>query len=209
MARERDEDFTDEPRRRRRRDDDDEGSSEDRPRSRRRDEEDEEDRPRRRRRDDEEDYDEAPRARRRRDYDEDEEDDRPRRRRDSRPRKSPADLRTIAWSQKIIILCILVEVLIFVFRAVLSFVVPPELALVTGLVLLGLYLLVGITATVCVFIMALKVYSPVVGVLLALLTLIPCIGLIVLIIINTTATGIMQQHGIRVGLLGANMADLR
>jgi hypothetical protein len=46
------------------------------------------------------------------------------------------------------------------------------------------------------------------GVVLGILTLIPCVGLIVLLIINSKATGILKKNGVRVGLLGAKMSDL-
>jgi hypothetical protein len=58
MARDRDDDYTDEPPRRRRRDEDDEGYAE-APRGRRRDDDEDEDRPRRRRRDDDDVYDDV------------------------------------------------------------------------------------------------------------------------------------------------------
>jgi hypothetical protein len=47
----------------------------------------------------------------------------------------------------------------------------------------------------------------VVGVLLALLTIIPYVGLIVLLIINSRATGVLNKHGYRVGLFGASLSD--
>jgi len=45
-------------------------------------------------------------------------------------------------------------------------------------------------------------------VLLGILTLIPCIGLIVLLVVNGKATGILKQNGIKVGLLGANLSQI-
>jgi hypothetical protein len=59
-----------------------------------------------------------------------------------------------------------------------------------------------------VFLLAIKVYSTGVGVLLGILTLVPCIGLIVLLIVNGKATGILKQNGIKVGLLGANLSQI-
>ena len=46
------------------------------------------------------------------------------------------------------------------------------------------------------------------GIVCGLLALIPCIGLITLLIINSKATSILRRNGIRVGFLGANLADL-
>jgi hypothetical protein len=194
MARDRDrDDDRDEPRRPRRNEDDERYS--DAPRSRRRDEDDER-------------YSDAPRARRRDDDDYDEDDDRPRRRRSGGgSRMNPEDLRTVAMSQKAIIYCILGEVCTIPLRFAMN-AMMPEAQLVAALLLLAFYLVVGITAAVFIFMMAVKVYSTGVGVLLGILTLIPCIGLIVLLIINAKATSIMRQNGVRVGLLGANMSDL-
>lgn len=69
-------------------------------------------------------------------------------------------------------------------------------------------LVVGLAGTVFVFLLAIKVYSTGVGVLLGILTLVPCIGLIVLLIVNGKATGILKQNGIKVGLLGANLSQI-
>lgn len=39
-------------------------------------------------------------------------------------------------------------------------------------------------------------------------TMIPLVGLIVLLIMNSKATSTLQSAGVRVGLMGANMKDL-
>jgi hypothetical protein len=56
--------------------------------------------------------------------------------------------------------------------------------------------------------LAIKVYSPRFVVLLAILMLIPGIGLVVLLVVNGKATRILEQNGIRVGLLGANLSEI-
>jgi hypothetical protein len=38
---------------------------------------------------------------------------------------------------------------------------------------------------------------------------VPCFGLLLLLIVNQKATSILQQNGIRVGLMGADMSQLR
>lgn len=162
-----------------------------------RDEEDE-DRPRRRDEDGEED--DRPRRRRRTDDDEEgdfeDDDDRPRGRR-RLPRET---LRAIAFNQKVIILCILVYLCLIP----VQFFIPEDKRALLALALIPL----GLTATVFVFLLATKVYSTGIGVLLGILTLIPCVGLIVLLIINAKATGTLQRHGVRVGLLGASSSDI-
>ena len=70
-------------------------------------------------------------------------------------------------------------------------------------------LVVGIVGTVFVFRLAIRVYSTGVGILLGVLTLIPCISLIVLLVVNGKATAILKQNGIKVGLLGANLSEVR
>jgi hypothetical protein len=111
------------------------------------------------------------------------------------------DLRSIATYQKGILVCIL----IYLVAVVTQFILPPELRLFLGLAVLG----VIVTATVFVFLLATKVYSTGIGILLAILTLIPLVGLIVLLVINGKATTVLKRHGIAVGLLGARMSDLK
>jgi hypothetical protein len=154
--------------------------------------------PPRRRRDDDEYTDEPRPSRRRRDDDDDY---------DDRPRMSRADVRAVAWAQKAIILCILANLATLPLRFALS-TLDPGLQLLGVIVLAVYYLAVAITATVFVFMLAVKVYGTGMGVVLGILTLIPCVGLIVLLIINSKATGILRKNGVRVGLLGAKMADL-
>jgi hypothetical protein len=155
--------------------------------------------------------DDPPRRRREEGYDD--EDDRPRRKRrrdddeEDLPRVNRAYLREVAWLQKAVMLCLLAYVAAIPVSIALN-ALPPNLQLL-GSVVLGLYaLVVLLTAAVFVFMMALKVYSTGVGVLLGLLTLIPCVGLIVLLVINSKATGVLKQNGVRVGLFGANSSDL-
>lgn len=110
------------------------------------------------------------------------------------------DLIAVATYQKGILVCILIY-LVFVAT---QFILPPELRI---FLLLGVVLL-GIVATVFVFLLATKVYSTPVGILLGLITLVPCVGLIGLLIVNGKATSILKDNGITVGLIGADMSQL-
>lgn len=110
------------------------------------------------------------------------------------------DLRSVATYQKGIIVCIL----IYLIAVITQFVLPAELRLFLGLAMLAL----GITATVFVFLLSIKVYSVGLGILFAFLTMVPCIGLVMLLVINAKATGILRQNGIKVGLLGASTSDI-
>ncbi|HZZ81823.1 MAG TPA: hypothetical protein VFE62_25205 [Gemmataceae bacterium] len=42
-----------------------------------------------------------------------------------------------------------------------------------------------------------------------MLTLIPCVGLIVLLVINGAATSTLRQYGYHVGFLGADLSQFR
>ncbi len=132
----------------------------------------------------------------------------PRRPRSSGPREydiqnSPMlveDLRQVAIFQKVVILCILVYLLSLVGQ----FFVPEELRIFFGLGILG----VGLIGAVFVFLLAVRLYGVALGLVAGFFTLIPCVGLIVLLIINAKATGLLQRHGVQVGLLGARLTDL-
>ena len=148
--------------------------------------------------DDDDDEDRPRSRRRRRDDDDDDEDVRSTRKRD---RVDRSTLRSIALFQKAILICILV----YLGAVVANIAVPQELRWIIGL-FVGLP--TELAAAVLVFLLAIKVYNPVVGVLLGFLTLIPCVGLIVLLIINGQATSVLRRHGISVGLLGARLSDI-
>ena len=108
------------------------------------------------------------------------------------------DLRSVAKYQKGILVCILV----YLIAVVGQFVLPPELRALVGIPVL----IAGIVGAVFVFLLAIKVYGTGLGIVLGILSLIPCIGLIVLLIVNQKATSILKQNGIQVGLLGANLS---
>jgi hypothetical protein len=67
---------------------------------------------------------------------------------------------------------------------------------------------VSVTAAVFVFMLALSLYSTGAGIVLGILTLIPVVGLIVLLVINGKATNVLRRHGIRVGLMGADPGQI-
>ena len=110
------------------------------------------------------------------------------------------DLRTIAKHQKGVILCILAYFVLVIGQ----FALPPELRFVLAFAALA----VSVTAVVFVFMLSLALYGTGTGIVLGILTLIPLVGLAVLLIVNAKATRILNQHGIKVGLLGARMSDI-
>ena len=110
------------------------------------------------------------------------------------------DLKSVAQYQKGILVCIL----IYLTAVLVRFLLPTEVLPLLGIGILAL----GVVGTVFVFLLAIKVYSTGIGILLGILTLVPCLGLIVLLIVNGKATSILKQNGIKVGLLGANLSQL-
>lgn len=150
--------------------------------------------------DDREDDDDRPRKKRRRDDDDDEFDGYGGDERRRGERLSRADLREIAGRQRAIIMCILG----YFCMIPIQFAIPEENRLYLALALIPL----GLTATVFVFMLATKLYGQSTGIVYGVLTLIPCVGLIVLLIINQKATTVLKENGVRVGLLGAKLSDL-
>jgi hypothetical protein len=109
------------------------------------------------------------------------------------------DVRAVAVYQKGILICILVY-LLAIFG---QFALPEPLR---PLVMGGVFL-VGLAGLVFVFLLSTKVYGIPIGILLGILTIVPCLGLLVLLIINGKATTVLRQNGHRVGLLGAKLSE--
>ncbi|MEN6452046.1 MAG: hypothetical protein ABFC96_16270 [Thermoguttaceae bacterium] len=126
------------------------------------------------------------------------------------------DLWAVALCQKGIMVCILGYLLCFLAIAYgmmsqLSVVrqagQPDVLGYLPGL---AVVLLVTELATLLfVVLLAAKLYGAAAGVLFGLLTFIPCVGLLVLLVVNGKATTILRQNGHRVGLLGARLSEFR
>jgi len=120
------------------------------------------------------------------------------------PRRSgggPRDeLRKIAIYQK----GIQVAVLFYLLAVFFSFVPFVPLR-----VLLGLGMIYVITAgPIFVFLLSMKVYGVWQGIVFAILMFVPCLGLIMLLIVNQKATSMLQAKGISVGLLGARLSEI-
>ena len=118
------------------------------------------------------------------------------------------ELRNVAKYQKGILYCILLQLLNIAFQMFLGYALKIEPTEGIRLIYGGLSLVVGIASTVFVFRLAINLYSTVVGIGLGVLTLIPCIGLFVLLIVNGKATSVLSRNGIKVGLMGANRSQI-
>ena len=73
-----------------------------------------------------------------------------------------------------------------------------------ALVILGLALVIIGCGMVAVFLLANELMGTGMGILCAVLLVIPCVSLITLLVVNQKATTYLQQNGIKVGLMGAN-----
>ncbi len=113
--------------------------------------------------------------------------------------QSSKGLREIAQRQKIILLCILVELI----AAGCQFLAPVPIRPLFAILGLG----VNIVASVFVFMLAIKIYGTGLGITLGILTLIPCLGLLILLIVNGKATALLRAGGLKVGLLGATVPE--
>ena len=117
-----------------------------------------------------------------------------------------ADLRSVATYQRGIMVCILLYFIVIAMQAIIAsqIEVPPLFRVLSGLAILAN----GVAGAVFVFLLSIKVYGPALGILLGVLTLIPFLGLLALLRVNAKATNVLQQNGIKVGLLGANPATI-
>lgn len=113
---------------------------------------------------------------------------------------SQKDLYHVARMQKGIIICIL----LYFIAMFGQLAIPQQLR---GLILIGL-LFVLLAGAVFVISLSVRVYGTALGIVLGILALIPCWGMIVLLVINSKATRIMKDNGIKVGLMGANLSEI-
>lgn len=107
------------------------------------------------------------------------------------------DVRSVAIYQKGIMVCIL----LYFVAVIAQFMLPAQLhsALRLGA------LLVILAGGTFVFLLSMKVYGVGLGILFTVLAIIPCLGLILLLIVNSKATSILQKNGYKVGFLGAKL----
>jgi len=112
------------------------------------------------------------------------------------------DLKKVATYQRGILMSILGQII----TSVLSRASADEMMIIISGIASLIFLLVGF---VMIILLTNKVYQQVWKVVLCcIFSLIPCINLIVLLIVNQKATNILMKNGIKVGLLGANPKDI-
>jgi hypothetical protein len=112
-------------------------------------------------------------------------------------------LKQIAQGQRGLNLAVLGQIIAYGLIVVANSSHMPILALVGFLALL----VSGIAGIVFVVLTAMRLYSNSAAIGLALVMLIPCVGLLLLLSINSAATKRLKENGIKVGILGANMSQ--
>ncbi len=122
-----------------------------------------------------------------------------------------SDLRTIAIRQRIVMFCILTDLVLIVpciVLAVLTVVFNSAVSDLAGGILTIAMLAALLVGAVFVFLLAIQISGVGSGLLLGVLSLIPYFGLIPLAIINRAATQLLRSHHIHVGLLGADPSQI-
>jgi hypothetical protein len=114
---------------------------------------------------------------------------------------SREELYRIAVAQKAICIVILVQILSFVLQMVL-----PQGIAWAGL---AIYLLASLVGLFFIVIFLVRVYGGVLGILMAVLSIIPLVGLLILLAANARATKALQGAGLKVGLLGADLKAVK
>ncbi len=98
-----------------------------------------------------------------------------------------------------------IYIFIFEFSVMFGNWMPPASAAIV-------FFVIGTTAwlscLVAIGLLAAKLHGAVYGVLMMMLSFVPCVNFIVLLIVNQQATKLLKQNNIHVGLLGARMSDL-
>jgi len=132
------------------------------------------------------------------------------RRRRSRRTHTASDLTQVAWSQKVLIVCLLGHLFLwlgYIGMTVYGIELTEERSESLNVVLV-LTALLGLASGMFIFLVEMKLSGAIVGAIVGLLTVVPCVGLLLVLIVNTRATSALQANGVKVGLLGARMSDL-
>jgi hypothetical protein len=120
------------------------------------------------------------------------------------PEMERVKLKQIATGQRIVILCILANIILYIILMTVAKNVPA-----LAIVILLAYIAGVITAAVFLFKLAINIYGVATGIILGIGTLIPLVGLIILLVVNGKATKILRGNGLKVGFLGANPSSIQ
>jgi pheromone shutdown protein TraB len=109
-------------------------------------------------------------------------------------------LRRVARYQQWVLYALLSQILIYASIVFLQGAGFPGMAQLMAIV----FLPVGLFSMAAVFLLAKQLLHVVIAVICTLLMVVPCISLLVLLVVNGRATKFLQQHGVKVGFMGAN-----
>ena len=110
------------------------------------------------------------------------------------------DLYIVAKYQRYVILCILAVSLSYMAMLV----VPDQFKLVPGIA----YILFTLLGLVSIVLLGIRVYGVALGILMGVLSMVPCLGLLVLVLVNVRATNTLKTNGIHVGFMGADLSKI-
>ena len=115
----------------------------------------------------------------------------------------------VAKSQKFVLWALLANIFLSIaIQVVPKLEIPPQLMLATSGGLFLLALVVIAFTMIFTFQLTKELSGTGVAVLYAILVIIPCISLIVLYLVSNKATALLQAKGFKVGLMGANLAEV-
>ena len=109
-------------------------------------------------------------------------------------------VRRVAQYQRWVIFALLFNILMNVISLLANFGVIPVPQVVIGLLAIG----GALFAMFAIFLLGKELSGVGLGIICALLMIIPCISLLVLLIINQRATSFLQRNGVKVGFLGTS-----
>jgi len=109
-------------------------------------------------------------------------------------------LRRVARYQRWVLYALLGQILVYVLMLLLY----GAGFYGTGGAISYLFLPLAIFSMVAIFLLGKELIHVALAAICTVLMILPCISLLVLLVINGRATRLLQQHGVKVGLMGAN-----
>jgi predicted RNA-binding Zn-ribbon protein involved in translation (DUF1610 family) len=117
-------------------------------------------------------------------------------------------LKSIASAQRNLMICILLQIVLYIALVIFGRSKNPDPATSILMLCVAAAMLGAVIAgAVYACMLAIKIHNTAVGVILGILTLVPCLGLLVLLTINSSATRILRDNGHHVGFMGADMTE--
>lgn len=127
---------------------------------------------------------------------------------DFHPTHSPDALRALAWSQRWVIRCVVAQLVLWAgYGAAVALGAARAPDRLWFVPVVG-SLVAGAFAALFAFLLVSQLHDGGLGVVVGVLALLPCFGVVVLLVVVRHATRELRENGIRVGPFGARAADL-